>query len=86
MDEQITQPSADGVDHLINAAIALACAEDTGAAAMAEALPGGARLVADDPLDMGGETFGWRRLFAFEDGGTLHLTRLSPWGSLHRIG
>jgi subtilisin family serine protease len=77
--------AANAVTVLINAAIALACAEDTGAAAMAEALPGGARLVADDPLDMGGETFGWRRLFAFEDGGTLHLTRLSPWGSLRRI-
>ena len=77
--------AANAVTVLINAAIALACAEDTGASAMAEAIPGGARLVADDPLDMGEETFGWRRLFALEGGGALHLTRLAPWGSLRRI-
>ena len=71
---------------LLEAAIALACAEEPVAAvAMAGRLPGSATLSADEPLTMGEESFGWRRRFALAGGGELRLTRLAPWNTLRRI-
>ena len=85
----LTAPTAQAAEPLavlLDAAIALACADNPLAAeAMAEALPGGAHLTDDDPLTMGDETFGWRRLFILADGGALRLTRLAPWRSVQRV-
>ncbi len=72
--------AANSVATLPTAAIALVCAENpVGLDAMAEALPGNIKLIAEDPIVLGEETFGWRRQFTFVDGGVLHLTRLTTW-------
>ena len=74
------------VEDALIAAVALACVEDAGdAAAMAAALPGGATALADEPMTMGEEVFGWRRDFALGDVAILRVTRLAPWGKLRRI-
>ncbi|MFP6742997.1 MAG: S8 family serine peptidase [Alphaproteobacteria bacterium] len=72
--------AANSVATLLNTAIALACAEDpVDLDAMAEALPGTMKRIAEDPIVLGDETFGWRRQFTFVHGGMLHLTRLTTW-------
>jgi subtilisin family serine protease len=72
--------AANSVATLLNGAIALACAENPVALdAMAEALPGNIVLIAEDPIVLGDETFGWRRQFTFVDGAVLQLTRLTTW-------
>ena len=78
--------TAGEVEDALTAAVALACAEDVGdAAAMAAALPGGATALADAPMTMGEESFGWRRDFALGQTAILRITRLAPWGKLRRI-
>ncbi len=77
---------AETVAELVEKALALACAEPSLAAdAMAEALSPGALTARDESLTMGGQDFGWRRRFTLGDGGRLDITRLEPWGVLHRI-
>lgn len=72
--------AANSVATLLTAAIALACAENpVDLDAMAEALPGNIKRIAEDPIVLGEETFGWRRQFTFVHGGELHLTRLTTW-------
>ncbi len=83
----ISAPLAAGeAEDALTAAVALACAEDVGdAAAMAAGLPGGATALADEPITMGEESFGWRRDFALGQTAILRITRLAPWGKLRRI-
>ncbi len=78
--------AAQEIAAILGSAVALACA-DEGAAAddIAAALPGGAVTLADDPLAMGGTSFGWRRRFELAAGGRLRLLRLAPMGALRRI-
>ena len=77
---------AQTVPALLGKALALACVEKPLAAdAMASALSPVARVASDDVLTMGEFDFGWRRQFTLDDGGRLEITRLEPWGTLHRI-
>ena len=80
-------PAAAGeVEDILRAAVALACAEEPLAADdMAAALPGGGGLVDDEPLAMGGMSFGWRRRFDLAAGGRLRIMRLEPFGALRRV-
>ncbi len=80
-------PAAAGeVEDILRAAVALACAEPPLAGDdMAAALPGGAGLVDDRPLQLGGVSFGWRRRFDFAAGGRLRVIRLAPQGGLRRV-
>jgi subtilisin family serine protease len=80
-------PAAAGeVEAILEAAVALACADEpTPADDMAAALPGGAGLAADEPLAIGAMSFGWRRRFDLAAGGSLRITRLAPQGALRRI-
>ena len=72
------------IEAILEAAVALGCAEAP-AEDMAAALPGGGAVLADVPLVIGGESFGWRRRFDLAAGGRLRLMRLAPWGELRRI-
>ncbi|MEE8122642.1 MAG: S8 family serine peptidase, partial [Alphaproteobacteria bacterium] len=78
--------AAGGVEDILKTAVALACAEEPpGPADMAAALPGGAVVLADEPLRMGEMSFGWRRRFGLATGARVRLTRLAPRGALRRI-
>ena len=81
-----TLARAGEVEEVMTAALGLACADGGGAASgMASALPGGASVLGESDLAMGGESFGWRRSFALASGGRLDVTRMAPWGTLRRI-
>jgi len=69
---------------LIRAGLALACDAGVSAAAMADGFGGEARVLDDRALEMGGESFGWRRRFAV-GAGIVSVVRLAPWGTLRRI-
>ncbi|MFQ5955748.1 MAG: S8 family serine peptidase [Kiloniellales bacterium] len=70
---------------IIQAAIAAACdAGELEAASLAARL-GGARVINETRLKMGDTDVGWRRVFAFDGGGRLTITRAAPRAILRRL-
>ncbi len=68
---------------LLKTAVALACDEMVAdAEALGRALPGEARVVADEKIERLGQDFGWRRKFALAAGGALEIRRFAPGGRL----
>ena len=76
---------AAGAEAWLRHAIEAACSSPArGPQAMAEAIPESSPL-ADEPLQAGGRTVGWKRRFELGGGGELRIERLAPGERLIRV-
>jgi hypothetical protein len=78
---QETEPAG-----VLRTAIALACTDELGdAVAMARQIADGAQVISDHPVELRGETFGWRRRFRLPSGAGVEVNRFAPGGRIYRL-